>query len=689
MQNSSPAATASGSLFKTPFPHLLVYALERRLTGTFELSEPGTNAAAATILVQNGCPAKVRTAETTDLLGTVLVELEMVAAEDLERALATKAADPRRLGALLLEAGAIDPASLEAALRSQVERRVERLFRLPAATAFSYFDGHDALADVGGAPTPIDPFPVLWRGVRETPSLGHVESTLQRVAKGTWLRPTQGAELERFAFEAPELGVITTLQERPLRVGDLIAALGAGAGSVLAYFLLIMKQVDLLDSKAAGALPEPASSAVGASPGRAAEPPELTPLPISVPVPEPASSQAAISTPRIGPSSVASPPSSGQAFARLQLQRQASTRGPLVIEEHVAPPSDHDERASHSGIPIARGAFGGPPAPTPAPAPAPAASAPASAFGSLPAPRLQPPSSKSIVAAPAVDEFDEPTRPSAQMDPPARPAGVDPKLVKTKILERAERITSEDYFQMLGIERDAPLETVQRSFIALAKVWHPDRLPPALADVKEACSKVFSHLTEANATLSDPVKREEYMKLLAEGGATPEDQAKIQSIIDAAMSFQKADMLLKRNPNDPNAYEIVARCVRLDDQPDYLATLAWLDAQKPDCQARDKLLEKIDILSRCIERSPRNERSFFYRGQLYKRVDDAARALDDFKRAAELNPRNLDATREVRVYAMRQAAAAKAVAAAAGPAPAAPSTTANRGASLFGKLFKK
>src|SRR4051812_39849563 len=38
MQLQLPAPTASGAFNKTPFPHLLVYALERRLSGTFELS---------------------------------------------------------------------------------------------------------------------------------------------------------------------------------------------------------------------------------------------------------------------------------------------------------------------------------------------------------------------------------------------------------------------------------------------------------------------------------------------------------------------------------------------------------------------------------------------------------------------------------------------------------------------------
>jgi tetratricopeptide (TPR) repeat protein len=330
-----------------------------------------------------------------------------------------------------------------------------------------------------------------------------------------------------------------------------------------------------------------------------------------------------------------------------------------------------------------RSAFGAPPAPASS----------SSAFGRPPA-HADPPSTPAMATATSAPADAAPSEPkieqAAPQVPPDRGSGrnlaPDHNSLKTKILTRAEQITSQDYFQMLGLGRDASPEEVQKAFIALAKVWHPDRLPTALASVKDACSKVFSHLTEAQATLTDASKREQYMMLLKDGGATPDDQAKIQAIVEAATEFQKAEFLLKRNPSDPKAYEIITRCVSLDDQPDYLATLAWLEAQRPEAQEREKLLEKIAILDQCIDRSPRCERAFFYRGMLYKRAEEPARALEDFKRAAALNPRNLDAMREVRIYNMRQAASA--AAANTGRASKPPPSD-KRGGGLFGKLFKK
>jgi tetratricopeptide (TPR) repeat protein len=302
-----------------------------------------------------------------------------------------------------------------------------------------------------------------------------------------------------------------------------------------------------------------------------------------------------------------------------------------------------------------------------------------------PAPAIPPPPNVETATTP-------PAEAASSLIPPGPgvPLTAEQSILKTKILERAEQITSQDYFQMLGVDRDASTEQLQKAFFALAKVWHPDRLPPALVDVKEACSKVFTHLTEAHATLTDAVRRHDYMILLRDGGATPEDQAKIQAILEAATEFQKAEILLKRSMSDPQAYEIVRRCVMLDDeQADYLATLAWLDAQKPEWLSREKTLEKCLVLERCIQKNSHCERAYFYRGLLYKRAGEASRALKDFKKAAELNPRNLDAMREVRLHNMRGGASR----------PPSPSTNPKGGTSkppepeslggFLGKLFKK
>ncbi|AKU96723.1 PT repeat/DnaJ domain/tetratricopeptide repeat protein [Labilithrix luteola] len=659
------APTAEGTFDKTPLSNLLIYALERGLSGTFELSL--NEASVATLLFIEGFPAKIRTTEPGHFLGEVMADLGLITGEQLAASLERLQESPRLQGEILIELGFATEQMVQAGLRGHLDRKLEQLFSLPQETAFAYFDGVDNLARFGGPPVQIDPLPALWRGVRQSPSWEHVDATLRRLG-ALGVRLTANAQVSRFQFGRNELAAIELFQQKPLRVIDLANSkiVGPSVAQLLVYCLLITKQVELVEVVAE----KPASSP----------------------------------QPQVQP---ATPPSSGQAFARVQLQAKPVVRTPLVIEEMPVNRSASDSRIS---------------SPMPAPIPLPDEVRPATNanpppalpgaasnldIGSMISTTIQSSLPPPMTAAAAVSVAPEPTSspamnvheavtapPPVESSPslPSEPAPLtaEQSTLKNKILERAITISGQDYFQMLGVDRDATAEAVQKAFIQLAKVWHPDRLPAALVDVKEACSKVFSHLTEANATLSDPERRQEYMTLIKEGGATPDDQAKIQAVVEAATDFQKAEFHLKRN--DVNqAYELVKKAWALDpEQADYLAMMTWLEAQKPEFVGREKTLEKIAVLDKCVKMNAHCERAIFWRGMLYKRIDEGARAVKDFKRAADLNPRNLDALREVRLHNMRGGASKPPPGPGGSMRPSAKPPAGNETlGGLFGKLFKK
>jgi curved DNA-binding protein len=62
-----------------------------------------------------------------------------------------------------------------------------------------------------------------------------------------------------------------------------------------------------------------------------------------------------------------------------------------------------------------------------------------------------------------------------------------------------------DYYKIIGVERNASSEEIQRAFRTLAKRYHPDKNPGN----KEAEAR-FKEITEANEVLSDPEKRRKY-----------------------------------------------------------------------------------------------------------------------------------------------------------------------------------
>ncbi|HEY5551302.1 MAG TPA: J domain-containing protein [Opitutaceae bacterium] len=67
-----------------------------------------------------------------------------------------------------------------------------------------------------------------------------------------------------------------------------------------------------------------------------------------------------------------------------------------------------------------------------------------------------------------------------------------------------------DYYETLGVPRDAPADEVKRAFRNLARKHHPDRATPANKDTAE---EKFKEINEAYEVLGDPEKRKRYEQL--------------------------------------------------------------------------------------------------------------------------------------------------------------------------------
>jgi curved DNA-binding protein len=67
------------------------------------------------------------------------------------------------------------------------------------------------------------------------------------------------------------------------------------------------------------------------------------------------------------------------------------------------------------------------------------------------------------------------------------------------------RIVAKDYYELLGVERDASPEQIKKAFRKAALEHHPDR-----AEDETAAEARFKEINEAYAVLSDPEKRRQY-----------------------------------------------------------------------------------------------------------------------------------------------------------------------------------
>jgi hypothetical protein len=243
---SDTPATAEGDLARTPFAHLLVYAVDRRLTGALFLREPLDAAGSPVehvVRFARGTPVKVRPGDGFARLGEMLVEAGALSPATLVEALATKGL----LGDVLMLAGCVDRDRLEATCEAQFHRRMTRLFTLPIETTFRYCDGHVELLDYGGDPASADPLAILWAGLKAhggTPAI--LDATLSRLGDAP-LRIHPQATVGQLALSGDEARVIEQLRSCPegLRALETRELLATARLRQLVYALAITRQLDL------------------------------------------------------------------------------------------------------------------------------------------------------------------------------------------------------------------------------------------------------------------------------------------------------------------------------------------------------------------------------------------------------------------------------------------------------------
>ncbi len=573
---STPRPTASGVLQTTPFLNLLVYALDRQLSGTLVLEEPDS-ARRHALELEHGIPAKAKTHEPIALLGDVLVELGHLDDATRARTWLEAEAQGELHGRVLRRGEHVDEHQLRAALREQLKRQLFFFAALPQSTLFGYYDQQLLLARWGADDGPrARPLEMIWRVAERYAEQQRVATVLARLGDQQ-LRLHLQAPLQRFFWNSSEQAVIDVLRAKPQPFAELARRdlLPLGTLERLVYTLAVTHQLEL------------------------------------------------------GPDS-----------------------WPLGLDE--APSS-----VLPAAPPVSAGRFGAPRAPF--------ASDPLA--GRTPTPAA---GTAAVTQAPALS-------PELQ-------------ALRDELVARAER-SDESFYDLLGATRETPPNEIQGLFLTLAKRWHPDRIPPELADVKDLASRVFARMTEASQVLSDVSQRREYDLKLRRAGKELEEQEQVMRVLRAATAFQRAEVLLRRN--NVAAAEHEARQALADDpeQPDHIALVAWLDAQKPDAN----LLLCIQALDRAVAHQPKNVRALWYRGQLYKRLNKMTRALHDFRLIVEYDPRHVDAQREIRIYNMRRSDRATSIPPSDGrggslppnPSDKPKSDSGGKGGGLIKKLFKR
>jgi curved DNA-binding protein CbpA len=158
-----------------------------------------------------------------------------------------------------------------------------------------------------------------------------------------------------------------------------------------------------------------------------------------------------------------------------------------------------------------------------------------------------------------------------------------------------DNLWKEDLFATLGVSHDASDSEIKKTYLKLAKKFHPDRYVEDNEEKKEA-QRIFSKITVAYNTLIDPGKRNHYLdlwRLLA--SHLPENQSQ-----PATASTEKQE------PGSVSSSQQKSEPAKVDDSP-----------------VAEKVKED-------------QARSFFKMGQDYMKKNNLDKAIDSFKQAISI-----------------------------------------------------
>ncbi|ATB36048.1 molecular chaperone DnaJ [Cystobacter fuscus] len=332
---------------------------------------------------------------------------------------------------------------------------------------------------------------------------------------------------------------------------------------------------------------------------------------------------------------------------------------------------------SMSGVPAAKPAAPAAPAPAaakPAAPSAPAAAKPAAPSAPIPAAKPAAPSAPAPAAAtakpaaptaPAPAAAAKPAAPSAPAPaaaPSAKPEGSAPAAPSAPapgtsdiaaLQELAQKMKEQNHFERLGVGADTNGPAVRIAYFKLAKLYHPDTIPPgAPPEMEKLKADIFAYIGEAHRALADEKSRVAYIEELKSGGKQ-EAEVDVVAILKSEELFRKAGVYLKGR-KFAEAVKLLDEAIQLNGEE--AEFYAWRGYAR-FFTFEDKKVgfnEAYKDIQLCLKKNDKVAAGHYFLGVIAKLCGDMSGALKHFQKTVELQPNHIEAQRELRMAAQKK-----------------------------------
>lgn len=190
-----------------------------------------------------------------------------------------------------------------------------------------------------------------------------------------------------------------------------------------------------------------------------------------------------------------------------------------------------------------------------------------------------------------------------------------------------------DYYEILGVKRNATQEEIKKAYLNLCKQFHPDKFKHLGKEEYENALKKFVLINEAFNILYNPQKREEYTRKLEEGKTYTHHETSLK--IHAQSAFKQGKEEFEKG-NYARAIQYFKTAIKFDPEKDlYKAYLAHLYSK--DKRPREEILSllmKIYTKKNVIKDSE----TLYISAKTFYEIEEYKKAIELLEVAKVLNP---------------------------------------------------
>jgi tetratricopeptide (TPR) repeat protein len=159
-----------------------------------------------------------------------------------------------------------------------------------------------------------------------------------------------------------------------------------------------------------------------------------------------------------------------------------------------------------------------------------------------------------------------------------------------EVREKHARLGEINFYELLGVERDAPPAQIKRAYLMAAKRLHPDALSHfGLDELKQQANELFAEISKAHTTLLDGEQRQSYDASLDGHTALDANQ-----VAQAEALYRKGEILLRAG-NFIGALDFLEAAAKLwPEEPEYQNACGWALHRKnpPESERAREHLER-------------------------------------------------------------------------------------------------